>query len=140
MTAYELLDISQSIGNRVDVQWGLFITVHLAIFGGVIYVDRPLRALEKAGALALYLPLLFLNYRVMSLHMNLLRNAWREIAERAQHACCLDNDLVQFIASDVEGGRFLIPANAVLLLHLSLGLLVTLAIIFDRAIGDKQRR
>jgi hypothetical protein len=38
MTAYELFDIALGISNRIDVQWGLFITIHLAIFGGIIYV------------------------------------------------------------------------------------------------------
>jgi len=54
MSAYESLDLYFSIANRIDLQWGLFITVHLALFGGIIYVDRPLRTLEKVGAILLY--------------------------------------------------------------------------------------
>ena len=54
MSPHELFDLSISIGNRLDIQWGLFITVHMAIFGGIIYVDRPLTRLEKVGALFIY--------------------------------------------------------------------------------------
>jgi len=36
LPVYELLDISsQNISNRIDVQQGLFITIYLAVFGGI---------------------------------------------------------------------------------------------------------
>ncbi len=48
MTPYELLDLALSLSNRIDTHWALFISVHLALIGGIIYVDRPLSKREKA--------------------------------------------------------------------------------------------
>ena len=47
MTLYQLLDLSLSLSNRIDTHWALFISVHLALVGGIIYVDRPLLAKKK---------------------------------------------------------------------------------------------
>ena len=64
MTPYELFDLMVSIANRLDIQWGLFITVHVAIFGGIIYVDRPLTRSEKVGALMVYTGFAVINYLI----------------------------------------------------------------------------
>jgi hypothetical protein len=37
MTPYELLDLALSLSNRIDTHWTLFISVHLALIGGIIY-------------------------------------------------------------------------------------------------------
>lgn len=37
MTRYELFNLSISTGTRIDVQLSIFVTAHLAIFGGMIY-------------------------------------------------------------------------------------------------------
>ena len=33
MTAFEYLVVAQATGERLDAQWALFITVHLALLG-----------------------------------------------------------------------------------------------------------
>jgi hypothetical protein len=71
MTAYELIDLAVGIGNRIDVQLGIFITVHLAIFGGIIYVDRPLTRTEKVASLFIYSLFAYLNYRIMANQLTL---------------------------------------------------------------------
>ena len=40
MTLNEIGELSQGISARIDIQRSLLITVHLAVFGGVMYVDR----------------------------------------------------------------------------------------------------
>jgi hypothetical protein len=38
MSLHGLIAISQGVSDRIDVQWGSFITIHMALFGGIIYV------------------------------------------------------------------------------------------------------
>ena len=140
MTAYELLDIALAAGNRIDVQWGLFITVHLALFGGIIYVDRPLRLPEKLGAIAIYAAFALLDFRVMRLQFGLLQSAYREIASRAGDACCAGNQLIEYVAADVASGRLGVAEGVIVGGHLIMATLVVLCIVFDQAIGAGRLR
>ena len=137
MTVYELLDVALTVGNRIDVQWGLFITVHLAVFGGIIYVDRPLRLAEKIGALFVYASFAALNYRVMRVQLRLLESSYNEIADRAADGCCGGNQLIEYVAADVASGRFDLTGQIVGGGNLVMAAVVGIAIIFDRAIGAK---
>ena len=137
MTPYELFDIGLSVGNRVDVQWGLFITVHLALLGGVIYVDRPLRLPEKAGAMVIYTSFAFLNYRVLRVQMDLLQTTFRQIAALKGDECCLESLLVEYVAADVASGRFALAVETLIGGHILMAVVVTTAIIFDKAVGAK---
>ena len=80
MTLYELIALSSSIGFRIDAQWGFFLTVHMALFGGIIYVDRPLRKTEKVIAIFLYSGFAFINYFVLSNQLALLQHIYIEIS------------------------------------------------------------
>lgn len=137
MSTYELLTTGLSIGNRIDVQWGMFITVHLAIFGGIIYVDRPLRRLEKIGAVGLYVPFAMLHFRGMRQQLNLMSNAFNEVSDRVTAGCCPDNDLLGYVQQDVASGRFETAFWVLVGAHLLMGALVLLAIGFD---ANRKRR
>ena len=137
MTPYELFGIALAVGNRIDVQWGLFITVHLALFGGIIYVDHPLRLPEKIGAIAIYMAFAVLDYRVMRLQFGLLENAFRDIAALEGDACCVGNRLVDYVAADVASGRLGIASKIIVVGHVVMAMLVVLCIVFDRAFGNK---
>ena len=65
MNAYELLELANNVNNRIDVQLGLFITIHLALFGGIIYVDRPLRTVEKLFGILIYTGFAILNVLIL---------------------------------------------------------------------------
>jgi len=136
MTVYELLDISLSISNRIDVQWGLFITIHLAIFGGIIYVDRPLRALEKAAAIFLYCCFAWLNYQMMLAQTLMLEQTYLEIAKLSLDSCCKNNHLVTHINKEVRLERFNLTYSLLRLLHLVMFVLILLSIIFDQKLND----
>ncbi|MDJ0748191.1 MAG: hypothetical protein QNJ11_01845 [Woeseiaceae bacterium] len=139
MTLYELFDVALSVGNRIDVQWGLFVTVHLAIFGGIIYVDRPLRLPEKVGAMAIYAAFAALNFRVMRLQMDLMQHAYQEIALFITEECCADNLLVEFVATDVESERFALADSIVVGGHSIMALLVAVSIVFDKTLRATAR-
>ena len=135
MTLYELFDITISIGNRIDIQWGLFITVHMAIFGGIIYVDRPLTPFEKVGALTIYTGFAVINYFVTRNLGEFMHSANQEIVRYATDACCRNNLLVEQVVALLEGGNYRTSQNVLLLSHLAMVVLVTLSIIFDKQIS-----
>lgn len=140
MTPYELFDIALGVGTRIDVQWGLFITVHLALFGGIIYVDHPLRVPEKIGAIAIYLAFALLDYRIMRLQFGLLESAFTDIAALNGDSCCTGSQLVEYVAADVASSRLDVAANVIVVGHAAMAALVVLCVIFDKAIGAKQPR
>ena len=135
MTPYELFDLSISIGNRLDIQWGLFITVHMAIFGGIIYVDRPLTFSEKVGALIIYTGFAVINYLITSNLFEFFHSANQDIARYATDACCRDNLLVKQVVARVEGPGYRISRNVLLLSHLAMAVLVYLSVIFDKKVS-----
>jgi len=135
MTPYELLDLMISIGNRIDIQWGLFITVHMAIFGGIIYVDRPLTSLEKIGAVTIYSGFAVINYWVTRDLAVFMHSANQEIARYATDACCNNNLLVKQVAEKLEGASYRTSQNVLFLSHLAMALLVTLSVIFDKQVS-----
>lgn len=79
MTLYEIIALSQGISSRIDIQWSLFITVHLAIFGGIIYVDRPLRMTEKWVALFIYTGFSLINWTILRLQFDHLLRTYQDV-------------------------------------------------------------
>jgi len=137
MTVYELLDIALAIGNRIDMQWGLLITVHMAIYGGIVYIDRPLRIAEKIGGVTIYTLFMILNYRIMRLQMDFLQNSFGEISKLSSHDCCKENQLVGYIIADVASGRFLLSDLILAGGHVLLSVLVVVSIVFNHSIFSR---
>lgn len=135
MTPYELFDLSISIGNRLDIQWGLFITVHMAIFGAIIYVDRPLTRSEKVGALFIYTGFAVINYLVTANLFGYFHSANQDIARYATDACCLENSLVKQVVARVEGPGYGVFKYVLLLSHLAMAVLVMVSVIFDKQVA-----
>ena len=48
MSPSEIAELAIDISNRVDMQWGLFVTVHMAVIGAIVYLDKPMLKIEKA--------------------------------------------------------------------------------------------
>ena len=139
MTAYELMDLAVGIGNRIDVQLGIFITVHLAIFGGIIYVDRPLMRTEKLGSMFIYTLFAYLNYRIMENQLNLSLHISTEVAKLAADPCCIGNALVDYIKEDLDRGvystRYFILNSG----HVAFYIVVLLSVIYDQALTKLAR-
>ena len=131
MSPYELLDVAIAAGTRIDVQWGLFVTVHLAILGGIAYIERPLRLPEKVGAMAIYLAFVVVSYRATRFHMSLLQNAYGDVSEVASGEQFAELNTVQFIAQDLMSGRFEFANSFAAAAHIVMASLVVLALIFD---------
>ena len=136
MTLYELFDLANSAANRADIQWGLFITIHMAIFGGIIYVDRPLRRSEKTALLTVYFGFAAVNYLVTRTQLNFVHLINQEIALFATDPCCLDSLLVNRIVERLDGPDFVVGMNILMASHLFMAILVLLAVIFDKRLTD----
>lgn len=135
MTLYELIDLNISTGGRIDVQIGIFITVHLAIFGGIIYVDRPLKANEKCAGLIIYSLFALLNYGIMQIQLNLSLGFVSEIAKFGNNPCCIDNATVRYIADRFNSGSYRLKEILLIVAHITFYIMVLLSIIFDKALS-----
>lgn len=133
MSLYDLIGVAQSVGARIDVQWGFFLTIHMALLGGIIYVDRPLSRIEKSIAIVIYLVFAVFNYRVMRLQHALLEAAYTDIVALRDDACCIDSSLMDFYVAEIESGfperLFWVTGG----LHLLAIAVVLVSIIADRA-------
>lgn len=133
MTPYELIDIAQSVSARIDVQWGFFLTIHMALLGGIIYVDRPLSTTEKIIAVALYTLFAVANFRILRLQQSLLESIFEDIVVFRDDACCASSELIQFYVAEVSTGFGERIATVAVGLHVIAFLVVVVSILTDRA-------
>lgn len=136
MSPYELFDIATATANRADLQWGLFITIHMALFGGIVYVDRPLKRLEKAATLIIYFGFAGINYLMTRNLLEFINLTHREIAKWANDPCCTDNLLIQHSLARIEGPAFEIGMNVLFVSHAVMAVLVVLAVVFDKSLTE----
>jgi len=129
MDLYSLIELTQNIGFRIDAQWGFFLTVHMALFGGIIYVDRPLRKTEKIVAIALYTGFALVNYMMLSNQLELLAIMYNEISSNFQH----DNSLlVRYFVERSNAGWFDKADFYSMVVHSVMMVIVVLTVIFDK--------
>lgn len=114
---------------------GIFITVHLAIFGGIIYVDRPLRNAEKIASLIIYTAFAIFNYRIMKTQMVMMQKIYIEIDQIANQPCCTANEVLAFMSAELASGRFEWALWFLGATHVVMYTLVVLSIVFDRALN-----
>ena len=129
MSLFELIELTQNIGFRVDAQWGFFLTVHMALFGGIIYVDRPLRKTEKIVAIALYTGFAVINYLMLSNQLDLMQRLYLEITTNFQPE---QSTLVQYFVDRVNADWFIQGDYYSLIVHGLMMVIVVLTVIYDR--------
>jgi hypothetical protein len=134
MTPAEVVELALAIGNRIDLQWGLFITVHLALLGAIVYIDRPLKRTEKIAALLMYLGFASVNYQQMSSQLMLIDAAYEDAYQLASDSERPASELINRMALQHEQGRakwsrWILNGSHVLMI-----VLVFLSIIFDQAL------
>ena len=136
MTAYELLELANNVNNRIDVQLGLFITIHLAIFGGIIYVDRPLRLLEKFFAISAYTGFAFLNFFMMKNQLSYVYTLYSDAVLFINDPCCLKSSVLLFINDQLNANSEEISKRIIFTMHSFLYILVLASIILDKPIKN----
>ena len=135
MSPSEIAELAIDISNRVDMQWGLFVTVHMAVIGAIVYLDKPMLRIEKVIALAVYFGFVFINYSMMYTQLGLLNAAYMDIAQLA--ASGVDSNLINKMAADQAAGRFEYGIAAIRISHGAMAILVLLTVIYDKALSAK---
>jgi len=143
MTPYELLDLALSLSNRIDTHWTLFISVHLALIGGIIYVDRPLFRNEKIAAIIIYTGFALVNFMMMRSQALFLGSIYQQIYLMKEQACCLDNKVIEYVVSLHEWDSSAKTRTSILVTHVVMYIILMLSIFYDRVlpnsmIDDKQ--
>lgn len=137
MDIYQLLDLTISLSNRIDTHWTLFITVHLALIGGIIYVDRPLKKSEKVVAIFVYTGFALINYSMMLNQMNFLNSLYADIVAMQNKPCCIELATMQHILSLQDSGGMKTATWSIACIHLMMFALVILSILNDKARVEK---
>ena len=137
MDAYELIDLAINVGSRLDVKMSIFITVHLAIFGGIIYVDRPLRTTEKIVSLIVYTVFAVMNYNGVNNQLIMLLNLSTEIAKYVDDPCCRSNTVILYMTEKLREGQFDSYQRILIGSHVFMYIIVFLSVIFDKALSMK---
>lgn len=63
MTQYEILDLIASQRNMTAQAWTMFITVNIAVLGGMFFLQKRVGLIEKLIAIFVYGAFLFVNFR-----------------------------------------------------------------------------
>lgn len=138
MTPYELLDLALSLSNRIDTHWTLFISVHLALIGGIIYVDRPLFQKEKIAALLIYSGFAFINYMMMRNQAMFLDSIYQQLFTMKNEACCQNNKVFDYIVSLYENDNSNKLMSSILVTHITMYIILTLSIFYDKALPESK--
>ncbi len=135
MTPYELLDLALSLSNRIDTHWALFISVHLALIGGIIYVDRPLSKREKLGALAVYSGFALINFYMMKAQATFLGSIYQQISNIKDDICCKNNAVIGHVIDLYQMKSAEMLELSILIVHTLMLGVIFLTIIYDKKLN-----
>ncbi|MBE1299509.1 MAG: hypothetical protein GJ680_06345 [Alteromonadaceae bacterium] len=127
----QLMEIAVSLSNRLDTHWTLFITVHLALIGGIIYVDRPLKRPEKWAAILVYTGFAAINFLMMVNLINFQNSLYIDLIAMKNQPCCEGLASIAYIERLAEFGSFKTTRWSIAGVHLAMYILVTISIIND---------
>jgi hypothetical protein len=134
MTPYELLDLALSLSNRIDNHWTLFISVHLALIGGIVYVDRPLFRNEKIAAIIIYSGFALVNFYMMKNQALFLGSIYQQVFQMKDQACCLDNRVIAYVVGLHEWNSSAKTLTSIMVTHIVMYIILMLSIFYDRAL------
>lgn len=140
MSPYELLDLALSLNNRLDTHWTLFITVHLALIGGIIYVDRPLLKNEKVAAVIIYTGFAIVNYVMMTSQAQFLASIYTEVATLKDAECCQNNHVIEFVYGMTQLNVSEKLRTSIISAHIIMYIILVLSIIFDKALPKLEKK
>ncbi len=135
MTPYELLDLALSLSNRLDTHWSLFITVHLALIGGIIYVDRPLTRKEKIVAIVIYCGFAAINNLMMQSQAQFLWSIYHQIDAIKNESCCNGNHVISHIVNLYESNAITTQKYGINAVHLAMFIIISLSIFYDKPVS-----
>jgi len=78
LSPYELLDLIASQQHIINDTWTFFVTVHLALLGGLIFIRRSLHPVERLVAVLGYLAFIVINHQIQSQNYAVLNQLMTE--------------------------------------------------------------
>ena len=138
MRPYELLDLALSLSNRIDTHWALFISVHLALIGGIIYVDRPLTKKEKSAAIFVYSGFAAINYFMMKGQATFLKSIYQQIDAIKEDICCKGNYVIDYIVNLHEQDATSYLMISIVVVHIAMFIVIILSIFFDKKLPSDE--
>ena len=138
MTAYELMSVSMEATARLDMSWALFLSVHAAIFGGIVYIDRPLRLAEKIVLIPAYFAIAGYNYYLTRTSQKLLGGLYQDISElKASQNLVLN--VVEYFEQMSLSAWSVAGETSVIAIHAIAMTLVIAAVILDKPLKKKRK-
>lgn len=134
MTEQQIVDLFLGIASKQDALWAIFVTVLMAIFGGIIYVDRPLKRAEKLFAIIAYLIFAMMNFVSLRAGQRLMDTLRQDLSDLRA-----DQGSLTQTASLIEVSSVMIQfqQNITFFVHVFAAVIVVGAIVFD---GKLQNR
>ena len=139
MSPYELLDLTLSLSNRIDTHWALFISVHLALIGGIIYVDRPLTKKEKTAAIIIYSGFAAINYFMMKGQAVFLNSIYQQIDSIKNDLCCKGDYVIAHVTNLYEVGISSALTISIIAVHVAMFIVMILSIFFDKKLPNQDK-
>jgi hypothetical protein len=131
MTEYEIVQLYIDVATKQDAIWAIFFSVHLALFGGIIYVDRPLRRGEKCFAVLGYLIFAILNFSTVRGGQKILENLLSDAA-LIKASAASSGKTIGHLDYLLNSSDFLYREPVTIGIHVIVAAFAIGAIIFDR--------
>ncbi len=130
MTLYEYIEVALETGHRLDAQWALFITVHLGLFGAILYVRRTPSMVERIGGIILYAVFGFFSLRLTLSLRDLLQRTAETI--QANQTTTSPDIVAAYFADLSNSGHFAQARVTIIAVHLAAFALVAMTLLFAR--------
>ncbi|MEZ5997950.1 MAG: hypothetical protein R3B98_04590 [Hyphomonas sp.] len=117
MTPETYIDIALHTGDRLDTQWGLYISVHMALFGAILYVRRPLGLAEKIIGIGLYAIFGFYSLRIILSLRDLLERTAHQIHALQLAGPARDDRVLAYFTSLSSSGHLATGSLSIVAVH-----------------------
>ena len=134
MEALDYLALITDTADRIDAQWAMFVTIHLALLGGIIYVDRPLSKNERIMAILLYTMFAALNYAIIYVQQLKLNAMVVELVKLAKVPELASNELIKLYVAFDQHDYYEWRINLSVAIHIIAFVVVVLSIVYDKPV------
>lgn len=128
MTEHQIIDLILVLSTKQDALWAIFFSVVMAIFGGIIYVDRPLKRAEKLFAIIAYLIFSVMNFVSLRAGQRLMDTLRSDLVDLKQSQGSQSQTAALM---ETSSALMLFQQNLTLLVHLFAAVIVISAIALD---------
>lgn len=116
-----------------------FISVHLALIGGIIYVDRPLSRNEKIAEVIIYSGFALVHYLMMKNQIQFLGSIYEQVSSMKDQACCLNNSVINHVVVLHEWEAPSKTLDGIFITHIVMYVILLLSIVFDSALLSNKK-